>query len=57
MYEVTINTDGIVQVGWATAASSFDPESGSGVGDDAESYSCDGSRCKKWHDGNAMDVR
>ncbi|KAI8804237.1 armadillo-type protein [Cladochytrium replicatum] len=50
-YEVHLRSDGIVQVGWADedAASAFDPEAGTGVGDDNHSYACDGHRKKKWH--------
>ncbi|KAK9709852.1 hypothetical protein K7432_008764 [Basidiobolus ranarum] len=48
-YEVRLNTDGLVQLGWASKLCRFDPEGGSGVGDDIHSYSYDGQRSKKWH--------
>ncbi|KAK9760994.1 hypothetical protein K7432_014465 [Basidiobolus ranarum] len=48
-YEVKLNTDGLVQLGWASKLCRFDPEGGSGVGDDIHSYSYDGQRSKKWH--------
>ena len=31
-YEVKIETTGIIQIGWATEESIFDPEAGTGVG-------------------------
>ncbi|KAI9334579.1 concanavalin A-like lectin/glucanase domain-containing protein [Obelidium mucronatum] len=48
-FEVTLNTDGIIQVGWATENCNFDPEGGEGVGDNEFSYAYDGNRVKKWH--------
>ncbi|KAJ3007231.1 UNVERIFIED_CONTAM: hypothetical protein HDU68_003633, partial [Siphonaria sp. JEL0065] len=48
-YEVTLNTDGIIQIGWVTETCNFDPEGGEGVGDNAFSYAYDGNRVKKWH--------
>ncbi|KAJ3234857.1 hypothetical protein HDU81_001071 [Chytriomyces hyalinus] len=48
-YEILIHTDGIIQIGWATAQCKFDPEGGEGVGDNSESYAFDGNRMKKWH--------
>ncbi|KAJ3239705.1 hypothetical protein HDU78_002704 [Chytriomyces hyalinus] len=48
-YEILIHTDGIIQIGWATAQCTFDPEGGEGVGDNSESYAFDGNRMKKWH--------
>jgi hypothetical protein len=46
---VLIYTNEVIQIGWATRDSVFEPELGSGVGDDDLSYSFDGNRCKKWH--------
>ncbi|KAJ3085450.1 hypothetical protein HK102_014157 [Quaeritorhiza haematococci] len=48
-YEVVLHTDGIIQIGWATKECTFDPEAGTGVGDDEFSYAYDGHRRKKWH--------
>ena len=49
MYEVIVQSEGIVQVGWVTDGFNFDPEAGQGVGDDNYSYAIDGYRAKKWH--------
>ncbi|KAJ3123503.1 hypothetical protein HK100_011586, partial [Physocladia obscura] len=49
VYEVVLNTDGIIQLGWASKSCEFDPEGGEGVGDNAFSYAYDGNRIKKWH--------
>lgn len=49
IYEVVLDTDGIIQIGWATKEAVFDPKAGSGIGDDEFSYSYDGHRKKKWH--------
>ena len=63
-YEVTIETGGIAQIGWATSASAhntgnngFLPNSdtGDGVGDDKFSYGYDGLRGKVFHDGKELD--
>jgi len=65
-YEVTIETGGIAQIGWATSASAsahntgksgFLPNSdtGDGVGDDKFSYGYDGLRGKVFHDGEELD--
>ncbi|TPX68227.1 hypothetical protein SpCBS45565_g03219 [Spizellomyces sp. 'palustris'] len=48
-YEVELHTDGIVQIGWASSLCTFDPEAGTGVGDNQYSYAYDGHRKKKWH--------
>ncbi|KNC95963.1 uncharacterized protein SPPG_08568 [Spizellomyces punctatus DAOM BR117] len=48
-YEVELHTDGIVQIGWASSLCTFDPEAGTGVGDNRYSYAYDGHRKKKWH--------
>lgn len=52
VYEVELNTDGIIQIGWSDGNCVFDPESGTGVGDDFNSYSYDGHRQRKWHKGD-----
>ncbi|CAD7697383.1 unnamed protein product [Ostreobium quekettii] len=46
MYEVTLVTAGIQQVGWATLRCKFNNEEG--VGDGADSYAFDGKRVRKW---------
>ncbi|KAI9480390.1 MAG: hypothetical protein EXX96DRAFT_562409 [Benjaminiella poitrasii] len=48
-FEVILQTDGLMQLGWATEFFQCDPEGGKGVGDDAHSYGYDGNRSKKWH--------
>jgi hypothetical protein len=48
-YEVILESNGLMQVGWVTDDFDFDPEGGKGVGDDAQSYGYDGNRAKKWH--------
>ncbi|PRP88001.1 hypothetical protein PROFUN_04429 [Planoprotostelium fungivorum] len=47
MYEVTLGTAGIQQIGWATIECPFTNEEG--VGDSADSYAYDGKRTKKWN--------
>ncbi|ORX41985.1 ARM repeat-containing protein [Piromyces finnis] len=49
IYEIVLETDGIIQIGWATKDAVFDPKAGNGIGDDENSYSYDGHRKKKWH--------
>ncbi|TPX45792.1 hypothetical protein SeLEV6574_g03655 [Synchytrium endobioticum] len=49
VYEVLLRTEGIIQIGWANENVVFDPEGGTGVGDDSNSYAFDGHRQKKWH--------
>ncbi|EGF77219.1 hypothetical protein BATDEDRAFT_27890 [Batrachochytrium dendrobatidis JAM81] len=49
-YEFVIRTTGIIQIGWACDKCVFDPEAGTGVGDNVYSYAFDGHRVKKWHD-------
>ncbi|KAL6071490.1 Spla ryanodine receptor domain-containing protein, variant 2 [Balamuthia mandrillaris] len=46
-YEVTLLTDGLFQVGWATRRCKFTRNEG--VGDDEFSYAYDGYRVLKWH--------
>ncbi|KAL7752825.1 hypothetical protein RI367_001828 [Sorochytrium milnesiophthora] len=53
-FDVVLHTQGLAQIGWATLQCQFDTLCGKGVGDDFESYSYDGHRCKKWH-GNATE--
>eukprot|EP00126_Sphaerothecum_destruens_P003623 Sdes_comp17390_c0_seq1m6599 len=48
-FEVEIFTDGIIQIGWSSPDCIFDPERGSGVGDDYHSYAYDGARRRAWH--------
>eukprot|EP01134_Creolimax_fragrantissima_P002469 CFRG2469T1 len=47
MYEVTLITSGIQQIGWATIDCVFSNEHG--VGDEIDSFSYDGCRLKKWN--------
>ncbi|KAL8473676.1 hypothetical protein ACS0TY_030502 [Phlomoides rotata] len=47
MYEVTLETSGIQQIGWATIACPFTDHKG--VGDADDSYAYDGKRIKKWN--------
>lgn len=46
MYEATLGTAGIQQLGWATISCPFTYEEG--VGDAADSYAYDGKRVRKW---------
>lgn len=46
MYEATLGTAGIQQLGWATVSCPFTNEEG--VGDAADSYAYDGKRVCKW---------
>lgn len=48
-YEVKLESDGLMQIGWVNENFEFDAEGGSGVGDDTHSYGYDGCRAKKWH--------
>eukprot|EP00959_Pyramimonas_sp_CCMP1952_P141202 2955242-Pyramimonas_sp.AAC.1 len=47
MYEATVLTSGIQQLGWATGDCPFTSEEG--VGDAPDSYAYDGKRVKKWN--------
>ncbi len=44
MYEATLETDGIMQLGWSTVEAKFTNEEG--VGDDRDTYALDGQRKK-----------
>lgn len=46
-YEVTLLTDGLMQIGWCSINTSFTSENG--VGDSPSSYAYDGYRQKKWN--------
>ncbi|GMH38363.1 hypothetical protein BSKO_06247 [Bryopsis sp. KO-2023] len=46
MYEATLGTAGIQQIGWATLGCQFTNEEG--VGDASHSYAFDGKRVRKW---------
>jgi hypothetical protein len=48
-FEVVLESNGLMQVGWITEQFQFDSEGGKGVGDDIRSYGYDGNRSKKWH--------
>ena len=52
MYEVTLGTAGIQQIGWATLECPFTNEEG--VGDAADSYAWDGKRVQRWNVSNAQ---
>ncbi|XP_059624370.1 E3 ubiquitin-protein ligase RKP isoform X2 [Cornus florida] len=47
MYEVTLETSGIQQLGWATLSCPFTDHKG--VGDADDSYAYDGKRASKWN--------
>ncbi|KAK6150498.1 hypothetical protein DH2020_015430 [Rehmannia glutinosa] len=47
MYEVTLETSGIQQIGWATIACPFTDHKG--VGDADDSFAYDGKRVSKWN--------
>lgn len=49
MYEVTLGSSGIQQLGWATHECRFTNEEG--VGDSPQSYAYDGKRVRKWNVG------
>jgi Kip1 ubiquitination-promoting complex protein 1 len=51
MYEATLGTAGIQQLGWATISCPFTNEEG--VGDAADSYAFDGKRVRKWSENYA----
>ncbi|XP_057774623.1 E3 ubiquitin-protein ligase RKP [Salvia miltiorrhiza] len=47
MYEVTLETSGVQQIGWATVVCPFTEHKG--VGDADDSYAYDGKRVRKWN--------
>lgn len=47
MYEVSLLTQGIIQMGWTVIDAIFTLQEG--VGDSPGSYAYDGNRRKKWH--------
>ena len=47
-YEVKLETQGLMQIGWCTLATPFFMENG--VGDDKSSYAFDGNRVLRWND-------
>jgi Kip1 ubiquitination-promoting complex protein 1 len=49
MFEATLGTAGIQQLGWATVSCPFTYEEG--VGDAVDSYAYDGKRVRKWSEG------
>ncbi|KAJ1340202.1 hypothetical protein BSLG_005195 [Batrachochytrium salamandrivorans] len=48
-FDFIVRTVGIIQIGWASDKCVFDPEAGTGIGDNVHSYAFDGHRIKKWH--------
>jgi hypothetical protein len=48
-YEVKLQSNGLLQIGWCTDQCNPQSEKSEGVGNDAHSWSYDGSRQKKWH--------
>ncbi|RYH25810.1 hypothetical protein EON65_15255 [archaeon] len=48
-YEVTLLSDGLMQIGWANTLFKCDPICGQGVGDHNQSWAYDGLRTKKWN--------
>ncbi|KAF9438275.1 RING finger and SPRY domain-containing protein 1 [Entomortierella beljakovae] len=53
LYEVTLVTAGIMQLGWATVHCHFSPEDGTGIGDDIFGFAYDGCRNLIWADGES----
>jgi hypothetical protein len=51
-FEVTVYSQGLCQVGWATDHFYPTPQGGNGVGDDRNSWAIDLKRHAKWHDGD-----
>lgn len=48
-YEVTLQSDGLMQIGWTGGTFQCDPLRGQGVGDHVRSWAFDGLRRKKWN--------
>lgn len=53
-YEVTVITDGVMQIGWATKESSFLNHEGYGIGDDEYSMAYDGCRQLIWYNAESQ---
>ena len=53
-YEVTLLSDGLMQLGWANSLFRCDPICGQGVGDHIHSWAYDGLRSKKWNGLNLL---
>ncbi|XP_014667534.1 PREDICTED: RING finger and SPRY domain-containing protein 1-like [Priapulus caudatus] len=53
-YEVTVITDGVMQIGWATKDSKFFNHEGYGIGDDEFSLAYDGCRQLIWHNAKSV---
>jgi len=51
-FEVTVFSQGLCQVGWATDQFYPTPQGGNGVGDDRNSWAVDLKRHAKWHEGD-----
>eukprot|EP00759_Apiculatamorpha_spiralis_P055600 PhF_6_TR7852/c0_g1_i1/m.11455 len=50
-YEVSLNSQGLMQIGWITSKFESDPGLGKGVGDDSQSWAIDLYRRLAWHNG------
>ena len=50
MYEVVLETAGVMQIGWATVDARFTNEEG--VGDDRDTFAYDGARKHAWNVGS-----
>eukprot|EP00760_Papus_ankaliazontas_P010189 PhM_4_TR14220/c0_g1_i1/m.66571/K10594/HERC1; E3 ubiquitin-protein ligase HERC1 len=55
-FEVTLTSQGLMQIGWITAAFRPSPSTGHGVGDDAQSWGIDLYRKLKWHNGVSVPI-
>eukprot|EP00941_MAST-03F_sp_MAST-3F-sp1_P001008 g1008.t1 len=53
-FEIQIVSGKTMQVGWATELFSPNSDVGNGVGDDSNSWAFDGSRMKRWTNGNGV---
>eukprot|EP01087_Luapelamoeba_hula_P020146 TRINITY_DN680_c0_g1_i1.p1 TRINITY_DN680_c0_g1~~TRINITY_DN680_c0_g1_i1.p1 ORF type:complete len:395 (+),score=66.43 TRINITY_DN680_c0_g1_i1:102-1286(+) len=51
-YEIKLNRQGTIQLGWCNDSFRPDASAGNGVGDDSNSWAYDGSRQQKWHAGS-----
>lgn len=52
-YEVTLASEGCMQIGWVDADYVGDSNQGNGVGDDRHSWAYDGYRQLRWYDGSS----